>query len=61
MMIIFGFTVRWLGARSGNFIEDSGGIDSGGYHFENKFRRKTRIKRKHKAKKFKKYDKIIKW
>ena len=40
MMIIFGFTVRWLGSRSGNFIEDSGGIDSGGYHFENKFRRK---------------------
>lgn len=40
MMLLFGFTVRWLGARSGNFIEDSGGIDSGGYHFENKFRRK---------------------
>lgn len=40
MMLIFGFTIRWLGARSGNFIEDSGGIDSGGYHFENKFRRK---------------------
>lgn len=40
MMLIFGFTIRWLGSRSGNFIEDSGGIDSGGYHFENKFRRK---------------------
>lgn len=40
MMLVFGFFVRWLGARSGNFIEDSGGIDSGGYHFENKFRRK---------------------
>lgn len=39
MMLVFGFTVRWLGARSGNFIEDSGGVDSGGYHFENKYRR----------------------
>lgn len=39
-MLLFGFLVRWLGARSGNFIEDSGGIDSGGYHFENKYRRK---------------------
>lgn len=40
MMLLFGFAVRWLGARSGNFVEDSGGIDSGGFHFENKFRRK---------------------
>lgn len=40
MMLVFGFVVRWLGSRSGNFIEDSGGIDSGGYHFENKYRRK---------------------
>lgn len=40
MMLVFGFAVRWLGSRSGNFIEDSGGVDSGGYHFENKFRRK---------------------
>lgn len=39
MMLVFGFAVRWLGSRSGNFIEDSGGIDSGGYHFENKYRR----------------------
>lgn len=41
MMLVFGFAVRWLGSRSGNFIEDSGGIDSGGYHFENKYRRKN--------------------
>lgn len=40
MMLIFGFAVRWLGARSGNFVEDSGGVDSGGFHFENKYRRK---------------------
>lgn len=40
MMLVFGFAVRWLGARSGNFIEDSGGVDSGGYHFENKYRRR---------------------
>lgn len=40
MMLLFGFVVRWLGARSGNFVEDSGGIDSGGFHIENKFRRK---------------------
>ena len=40
MMLVFGFVVRWLGSRSGNFIEDSGGVDSGGYHFENKYRRK---------------------
>lgn len=40
MMLLFGFVVRWLGARSGNFIEDSGGVDSGGLHFQNKFRRK---------------------
>ena len=40
MMLVFGFAVRWLGARSGNFVEDSGGIDSGGYHFENKFKRR---------------------
>lgn len=39
MMLLFGFIVRWLGSRSGNLIEDSGGIDSGGFHFENKFRR----------------------
>lgn len=39
MMLVFGFVVRWLGSRSGNFIEDSGGVDSGGYHFGNKFRR----------------------
>lgn len=39
-MLVFGFAVRWLGARSGNFIEDGGGIDSENYHFENKFRRK---------------------
>lgn len=41
MMLIFGFAVRWLGSRSGNFIEDSGGVDSGGLHFQNKFRRKN--------------------
>ena len=40
MMLVFGFVVRWLGSRSGNFIEDSGGVDAGGYHFENKYRRK---------------------
>ena len=40
IMLIFGFAVRWLGSSSGNFVEDSGGIDSGGYHFENKFRRR---------------------
>lgn len=40
MMLVVGFAIRWLGSRSGNFIEDSGGIDSGGFHFENKFRRK---------------------
>lgn len=40
MMLVFGFAVRWLGSSSGNFIEDSGGVDSGGYHFENKYRRK---------------------
>lgn len=39
MMLVFGFVVRWLGSRSGNFIEDSGGIDDSGFHFENKFRR----------------------
>lgn len=26
MMLVFGFAVRWLGARSGNFFEDSGSI-----------------------------------
>lgn len=26
MMLLFGFVVRWLGARSGNFFEDSGSI-----------------------------------
>lgn len=41
MMLLFGFAVRWLGARSGNFIEDSGGEDWGHYHFQNKFRRKS--------------------
>lgn len=40
VMLLFGFVVRWLGSRSGNFIEDSGGVDAGGFHFENKFRRK---------------------
>ena len=40
MMLVFGFVVRWLGSRSGNFIEDSEGVDSGGYHFGNKYRRK---------------------
>lgn len=40
MMLLFGFAVRWLGSRSGNFIEDSEGFDSGGLHFQNKFRRK---------------------
>lgn len=40
MMIVFGFAVRWLGSRSGNFVEDSGGFDSGGFHIENKFRRR---------------------
>lgn len=49
MMIIFGFTVRWLGARSGNLFEDSfpdegivrtKGITTDNYHFSNKFRRR---------------------
>lgn len=41
MMLVFGFVVRWLGSRSGNFIEDSGGVDIGeNYHLGNKFRRK---------------------
>lgn len=41
MMLVFGFVVRWLGSRSGNFIEDSGGVDiNENYHFGNKFRRK---------------------
>ena len=40
MMLVFGFVVRWLGSRSGNFIEDSGGVDAGGYHFGNKYRSK---------------------
>lgn len=41
MMLVFGFVVRWLGARSGNFFEDSGGVDIGdSYHLGNKFRRK---------------------
>lgn len=41
MMLVFGFVVRWLGSRSGNFIEDSGGVDVGdSYHLSNKFRRK---------------------
>lgn len=40
MMLIFGFVVRWLGSNSGNFIEDSGGVDYGNYHFGNKYRRK---------------------
>lgn len=40
MMLVFGFAVRWLGARSGNFIEDSGGVDSGHFHFQNKYQRK---------------------
>lgn len=39
MMLVFGFVIRWLGSRSGNFIEDSGGVDSGGLHFGNKYRR----------------------
>lgn len=40
MMLVFGFVVRWLGSRSGNFIEDSEGVDVGSYHLGNKFRRK---------------------
>ena len=41
MMLIFGFVIRWLGSRSGNFIEDSGGVDiNENYHLGNKYRRK---------------------
>lgn len=33
IMLLFGFAVRWLGARSGNFFEDStDGFESGGIH-----------------------------
>lgn len=28
MMLVFGFAVKWLGAQSGNFFEDSGGISA---------------------------------
>lgn len=38
IMLVFGFVVRWLGARSGNLFEDS--VDTGSYSFSNKFRRK---------------------
>lgn len=39
VMLVFGFFVKWLGSSSGNFFEDSGGVDSpgGSYHFENKY------------------------
>lgn len=42
MMLLFGFVVRWLGARSGNFVEDSGGVDQGSLHFQNKYRRSNK-------------------
>ena len=38
MMLVFGFAVRWLGARSGNLFEDS--METENYSFSNKFRRK---------------------
>lgn len=38
VMLIFGFTVRWLGARSGNLFEDS--METENFSFSNKFRRK---------------------
>lgn len=38
VMLVFGFAVRWLGARSGNMFEDS--VDTDSYKFANKFRRK---------------------
>ena len=38
MMLIFGFAVHWLGARSGNMFEDS--VETDNYSFSNKFRRK---------------------
>lgn len=37
MMLVFGFVVHWLGARSGNLFEDSVSTDN--YSFTNKFRR----------------------
>lgn len=38
MMLIFGFTVRWLGARSGNLFEDS--METDHFSFSNKYGRK---------------------
>lgn len=38
IMLLFGFLVRWLGARSGNLFDDSVSTDN--YSFTNKFRRK---------------------
>lgn len=38
-MLVFGFAVRWLGSRSGNFIEDSPSDTGERYSVHNKFRR----------------------
>lgn len=37
MMLLFGFVVHWLGARSGNLFEDE--VNTDNYSFKNKFRR----------------------
>lgn len=38
VMLVFGFAVHWLGARSGNLFEDS--VETDNFSFSNKFRRK---------------------
>lgn len=38
MMLLFGFVIHWLGARSGNLFEDEVSTDN--YSFKNKFRRR---------------------